>query len=228
MKEFSVKSNFWQRIREAKRILSEEGLINVFRAVFSNLVFHLSSKWRFVYFVLSLDEQSFSLKTNEGITVTIAVPQDMERVQSEIFPALNSEMEYEKRYFKFIGENEIKCFLVELDGIFVHYSWVFLDATRSLLADVPFDQNYLTSNDAFIGPVFTNPTARGLIYFHALSAIFDFLKNETSTRRVIVFVDGRNTASLSFYKRLGFEEIVGAQPKGIFSFMWRGLSRSKN
>lgn len=228
MKDFSVKSNFRQRIREVIRILSEEGVINVFRAVFSNLVFHLSDKWRFVYLALSLDGQSLSLKTNERITVKIAVPQDMERVQAEIFPALNAEMEYEKRYFQFIGENEIKCFLVELDGIFVHYSWVFLDATRSLLADVPFDQNNLTPSDAFVGPVFTNPTARGLIYIHALSAIFNFLKNETNARRVIVFVDGRNTASLSFYKRLGFEEIVGAQPRSIFSLLWRGLSRAAN
>ena len=148
-------------------------------------------------------------------------------IGKKIGAALDARMAYEKRYFRFIGEPEIKCFLVEHDGRLVHYSWVFLDASRSLLADVPFDQSKLTANDALIGPVFTNPNARGLMYFHhALSAIFDYLKNHSSARRVIIFVDGKNPAALSFYQRIGFEEIENAQPKSIFSYLWKRLIRN--
>ena len=228
MSELSVKSSFSQRIKAARRILADEGLSNLCQAVFSNLAFHLSSKWRFVYFAYSLEEQTPSFKSEGPISVRIATSDDMERIESEIFPALAAEMQYEKRYFRLIGEPKIRCFLAEHDGKLVHYSWVFLDASRSLLAEVPFDQKKLTSEDAFIGPVFTNQSARGLVYFHVLSVILDYLKNNTSGKRAIVFFDGRNPAAVSFYKRLGFKEILNSQPKNIFSFLWRELSRATN
>jgi GNAT superfamily N-acetyltransferase len=228
MSQFSIRSAFSQRIRTAKRIFAEEGLINFSQAVSSNIVFHLSSKWRFLYFVFSLDEQTPSFNAKGPLSVRIATLEDMARIESEIFPALDAEMQYEKRYFRFIGDPKIKCFLAEHEGKLVHYSWVFLDASRSLLAEVPFDQKKLTSNDAFIGPVFTNQSARGLVYFHVMSAILDYLKNNTGASRAIVFFDGKNPAAASFYKRLGFKEIVDAQPKNILSYLWRGLSRATN
>lgn len=226
MSELSVKSNFSQRIKAAGRILADEGFGNLFQAVFSNLVFHLSSKWRFVYFAFPLDAPTPSINTKGPITIRIATVEDMARIELEIFPELTSEMKYERRYFRLIGEAKIICFLAEHDNRLVHYSWVFLDASRSLLAEVPFYQNQLTDTDAFIGPVFTSQSARGLVYFHVLAAILDYLKKNTSARRAIVFFDGKNPSAASFYKRIGFNEIVDAQPKNIFSFLWRGLSRA--
>ncbi|MDA0733974.1 MAG: GNAT family N-acetyltransferase [Chloroflexi bacterium] len=228
MSELSVKSSFSQRIKAARRILAEEGFSNLCQAVVSNLAFHLSSKWHFVYFAFSLEEQTPCFNTKGPISVRIATSEDIARIESDIFPALEAEMQYEKRYFRLISEPKIKCFLAEQDGKLVHYSWVFLDASHSLLAEVPFNQKKLTSNDAFIGPVFTNQSARGLVYLHVLSAILDYLKNNAGASRAIVFFDGKNPAAASFYKRLGFKEITDAQPKNIFSFIWRGLSRATN
>jgi ribosomal protein S18 acetylase RimI-like enzyme len=61
-----------------------------------------------------------------------------------------------------------------------------------------------------------------------LPDILGYLKENSGAKRALLLVDGRNPAAVSFYKRLGFKEIVNAQPKNIYSFLWRRLSRATN
>jgi ribosomal protein S18 acetylase RimI-like enzyme len=228
MNKVLIKSTFSQRISKAKRILAEEGLINFSQAILSNIAYHLSNKWRFVYFEISLEHEGFSFNGNETITVRIATLDDLGRIKAEIFPLLDAELSYDVRYFESLSQPTIKCFLAEAGGKLVHYSWVFTDAFSSPLMDTPFDKSKLTTADAYIGPIFTSPAARGFIYLHVLPDILGYLKENSGAKRALLLVDGRNPAAVSFYKRLGFKEIVNAQPKNIFSFLWRGLSRAIN
>ena len=132
------------------------------------------------------------------------------------------------RYFESIDQPKAKCFLAETAGKLVHYSWVFLDAFDSPIMNTPFKKSKLRSGDAYIGPVFTSPAVRGFIYLQVLPDILHYLKENSVARRVVLLVDGRNPAALSFYKRIGFKEIVDAQPNSLFSFLWQRLSRATN
>ena len=108
------------------------------------------------------------------------------------------------------------------------WSWVFTDTFNSPIMDTPFDKSKLRTGDSYIGPVFTSPAVRGFVYLHVLPAILSYLKESSGVKRALLLVDGRNSAAVSFYKRAGFKEIVGAQPKTIISSLWRGLGRSPN
>jgi hypothetical protein len=225
MEKLNIRSTFSEKVKEAKGIISQGGLIRFLQVLFAYLVYHLYSKWRFVYFEFSLQQPPFSFHINEPILVRIAAPDDINRIKAEIFPLLEGGSSNDKRYFRVLDQPDIKCFLAEKDEKLVHYSWVFMDASKSLLMHVPLDKRRLRQRDAFIGPVFTCPTARGLIYLQVLSTILHYLQTNDYASRVLIFVDGGNPAAIPFYKRLGFKEIVDAQPKSVFSFLWQRLTR---
>lgn len=223
MGKFNIKGTFSARIKEATRIISHEGLTRFLQVIFAYIIYHLNSKWHFVYIEFPLQQPIFSFTVKEPLLVRIATPDDMDRIKSEIFPVLEGDLSYDKRYFRLLDQPDIKCFLAEKDGKLVHYSWVFMDASSSLLMDVPFDKRKLRQGDAFIGPVFTTPNARGLVYLHVLSVILHYLQSNEYARRALGFVDGRNPAAVSFFKRLGFTEIVDAQRRSMYSFLWHTL-----
>lgn len=220
-----IKSNLSNKVREAKRIISNEGIRPFLRAASRYVIYHLSIKWRFVYFEFMLKQQILSFELKEPMTVRIATSDDMDRIQSELFPVLYDDLAYDRRYFELIGQEDVKCFLAEFNSTFIHYSWVFLDVFKSPLMDIPFDKRKLRKDDALIGPVFTNPSVRGmLIYPYVLVTILRYLKENDYATRAIVFFQGRTAAAVSFYKRLGFREIVNAQPPSILSYL---LQRSR-
>jgi ribosomal protein S18 acetylase RimI-like enzyme len=217
-----------EKLKKLIRIFFQGGFSSVFRTVAGYAAYHLKNKWRFVYFEYHLEQGTFSFKGNETITVRIAAPEDLGRIKSEIFPLLDAATSYDIRYFELIDQPMTNCFLAETGGRLVHYSWVFTDALSSPLMDTPFDKSKLTNDDAYIGPIFTSPAARGLIYLHVLPVIVGYLQENSRVKRILLLVDGTNPAAASFYKRLGFKEITDAQPKNILSYLWRGLSRATN
>ena len=223
MKRSPIRSSFLGKIHEAGRISAREGLVGLFRSVCSYVQYHARSKWSFVYFEFPLERRIFPLNGPDSVVVRIASREDLGRIRSEIFPVLDGEWRYEKRYFDLLDDPEIKCFLAEKDGKLVHYSWVFLDALRSPMRDVPFDERKLRKGDAYIGPIFTNPSARGLIYPRVLVTILRYLKENRSADRVVLFVQGRNPSAVAFYHRLGFKAIEDAQPGTFLSGCIRQL-----
>jgi GNAT superfamily N-acetyltransferase len=226
MGDFTIRSAFSEKLTEIRRLISQGGFITLLQLIFAYVVYHLSGKWHFIYFEFSFQQPIPSFILKESISVRIAAPNDMGQIRSEIFPLLQVSLSNDKRYFHSVGQPNIKCFLAEKDETLVHYSWVFMDVFNSLLMEVPFDKNKLRQGDAFIGPVFTSPSARGLVYLHVLSVILDYLQVNNYANRVLLFVDGRNAAAVSFYTRLGFKEIIDAQPTSIFSFCWRRLKNA--
>lgn len=214
---------FPDKFREAKRLLAAEGITSSLRAVQGYFVYHLVSKWHFVYLEFALEQPVLSFKGGEGITVRIASTEDLSRIKSEIFPLLDGDLSYDRRYFDLMGHPKVKCFLAERDGKLVHYSWVFLEALNSPIMDVPFNKSKLKSGDTYIGPIFTSPAVRGFIYLQVLSTVLHYLKENSGAKRALVLVDGRRRSAVSFYKRLGFTEIADAQPPGILSFFWQRL-----
>jgi ribosomal protein S18 acetylase RimI-like enzyme len=208
MSEFSVKSESSTKLKEAAQIIYKEGFVRFFNKTQDYLVYHLIDKWHFVYLEFSLEQRITSFQINPPMTVKVATFEDLDRIKSEIFPSLKGELNYEKRYFDFLGQEGIMCFLAEKDGKLVHFSWVFLDAFKSPMMDVPFDKSMLKKGDAYIGPIFTNRAARGLVYLQVLSKILLYLKENGYANRVVLFVEGRNSSAVSFYKRLGFREMA--------------------
>lgn len=223
LSKFFTKRDFAENLKQARRIISEGGLITYLRAVKGYIIYHLHSKWHFVYLVFSLEQEIFSFNIREPISVRIATREDMTWIKSELFPYLTGDLAYEKRYFELLDHPRIKCFLAQKDGKLVHYSWVFVDVFESPLMKLPFDKAKLKQGDAYIGPIFTCPEARGFIYLHVLSRILCDLKENNLASRVIVLVERKSASAVSFYKRLGFREVVGAHRRSMFSFVREGL-----
>ena len=228
MSKIREKREVPEKLKRLMGIFSQGGFSSVFRTIVGYAAYHLSNKWRFVYFEYQLEQETFSFKGDKTITVRVATLDDLERIKAEIFPLLDAELAYDIRYFESLSLPKIKCFVAETGGKLVHYSWVFTDAFSSPLMDTPFDKSKLTTDDAYIGPIFTSPGARGFIYMHVLPDILSYLKENSRAKRALLLVDGRNPAAVSFNKRLGYKEIVNAQPKNIFAFLWRGLNRATN
>lgn len=226
MSKFYPKSNVSRKLGQIQRIISEEGPVSFLRRFYGYLIYHLSGKWRFVYFEWPLEQEISSFQLKDPITVTIATLEDLDRIKAEIFPLLVGDLSYDRRYFELISHPNIRCFLAERDNKLVHYSWVFLEAFNSPIMDVPFNKSKLKYGDAYIGPIFTSPAARGFIYLQVLSTILHYLKNNAGAQRVLILMDGRRRSAVSFYKRLGFTEIINAQPAGILSFLWQRLTRN--
>lgn len=203
----SIKSGISQKVLYAKRLVVEKGLGGFFSALINYLRYHLSSKWHFVYLEWKLENPPITFTKQVDILVRQATTDDLTKIRQDFFPHLIDELEYEKRYFDNLDQQNIKCFIAEKDNEFVNYSWVFLSASESPLADTPFDSTKIKPTDVYLGPIFTNPSFRGFIYPYVLATIQQFLVANTSAQRVIVLVQGLNSAAVSFYKRLGFDEI---------------------
>lgn len=215
-----MKSSFLEKIRSVGRI--------AFSGDFRGLVDQLSryarhklkDQWEFVYFELPLDESIFSLTMREPLVVRPAVQDDITRIESDIYPFLGDNEANDKRYISLIGREGIRCFVAEKDDKLVHYCWVFDRALESPLMNTPFDKTKVRGGDAYLGPAFTAPHARGAwIMPYSLSKICEYLKNKTDVTRVLLFVHKDTPGAVSFYQRLGFREIADACPGGPLAAM---------
>ena len=229
MAMLSVKNNLRGKIVNLYRLIQNEGIRAAFKRCIGMFRYNFRDRWSFVYFEYLLDLPISSLPIYEPVRVTIATPEDLGRIEVELFPALVGEFEYDRRYFSFLDKKNAKCFLGEKDGRFVHYTWVFVDIFQSPMMDLPFYKDKLRERDAFIGLGFTHPSARGAwIYPYVIKQCLLYLKEQGVARRVLLLVQGRNPAAVQFFKRLGFQEIAEAQPRSLFEFLWRKIKRGKS
>ena len=189
-------------------------------------VYHLRDKWHFVYLEFPLSGEIASLDSPE-IDVWQAKPSDIDRIRTDVFPHLAGDLAYEKRYFDRLGEADVHCFIAESAGAIVHYSWVFTDIFDSPMMDVPFDRRCLAAGDAYVGPVFTVPGARGMTYLSVLPKLLEYLRDRGSAR-ALVLVDGRTPAAVAFYKRLGFRVLTDIQPSGSVGGFWQRMVVGRN
>ena len=218
-----LRSSAWQKICKAARLLLQGGPAGLGRKLREHYNYHVDSKWHFVYLQFPLSNEFSRIPASSAVSVRIAQPADMPKITDELFPVMTGEQTEETKYFDLVGHPDVRCFMAEKEGRLVHYSWVFLDAGSSPLMDTPFDGRLVCSGDAYIGPIFTAPEARGFIYPQVLSNIVRFLKEDPAVRRIVVLVQGKNPAAVSFYKRIGFFEIPDAQRRPLWSRLGAAL-----
>jgi len=218
-----LRSSAWQKICKAARLLLQGGPAGLGRKLREHYTYHVDSKWHFVYLQFPLSNEFSRIPASSAVSVRIAEPADMPKIKDELFPVMTGEQTEETKYFDLVGHPDVRCFMAEKEGRLVHYSWVFLDAGSSPLVDTPFDGRLVCGGDAYIGPIFTAPGARGFIYPQVLSNIVRFLKEDPAVRRIVVLVQGKNPAAVSFYKRIGFSEIPDAQRRPFWSRLGAAL-----
>lgn len=171
--------------------------------------YHAREKWEFTYIDFPLDARLTEFPRPEGLTVRIATPADVARLESEVIGHREGSEANERRYLPRIGTSDLCCFLGERDGRIVHYSWVFLDAATSPLFEVPFDRSHARPGDVYVGPVFTDATARGFIYPYVLAQIVRHLRELGTAKRIIVLVRGGRDSAVNFYRKIGFSVMTG-------------------
>lgn len=211
MTRSAVTSSPWQKAVKAGRLLVQHGPAGLLRKLREHFAYHLDSKWHFVYLHFELDKEFSRIPESSALAVRVAEAADCARIEAELYPEMRGEQAEETKYFGLVGDPGVRCFIGDRDGRLVHYSWVFLDAGASPIVDTPFNRQHLQPGDVYIGPIFTVPGARGFIYPQVLATIVRYLKSQPGARRIVVLVQGKNPAAVSFYKRLGFIEIVDAQ-----------------
>jgi ribosomal protein S18 acetylase RimI-like enzyme len=216
-----IRSTPSQKLAAAVRTLLRHGPGALARKVRAYLSYNLDSKWDFVYLAFVLKQDFPRVPMADGLVVRVATLADLDRVRAELFPEMTGEQAYETRYFDLLGQDRVRCFVAESDGLLVHYSWVFLDARMSAIIDTPFDRSKLRPGDVYIGPVFTTPKARGFIYPHVLSSIVHYLRETPGATRIVLFVQDRNPAAVTYYKRLGFDDIAAAATQPAWSSFLR-------
>jgi len=208
--ELSVRTGPAGKLRALLDAGRAEGVGGVVRRAIRYGRYHLIDKRRFQYFASPIsDSPLLSVRTPPTVTISHATTADLGRIRAELFPLLVGPLEYERRYFDRVGSPGFECFLAESGGRLIHYSFVFLDASQSIIRDVPFDSRGLRAGDAFIGPVFTAPDARGMVYVQVLGEVMRFLKTTGTVERLLLFTDAGSVASAPFYERLGFARISG-------------------
>jgi len=219
-----AKSSFYEKCCRVVRVLFSEGFKELLTQLSRYTRYKLKDQWEFVYFELLLDKAALSFPMKEPLIVRPAVPDDIPRIESDIFPFLSNNEEEDKRYISLIGKEGFKCFIAEKEGKLVHYFLVFDTALESPLIKTPFDKGKVRGGDAYLGSAFTSPHARGLwIVPFSLSKICEYLINETDANRALVLVHRDTPGAISFFKRLGFREIANASPSGPVAAMHKKI-----
>jgi ribosomal protein S18 acetylase RimI-like enzyme len=220
-----VRTNLMQKATAGVRTLFQQGPAGLARKIREYSAYHLDAKWSFVYLAYDLSQPFMRMPMDPAVTVRTATTADRPRIDAELFPIMVGEQEYEKRYFGLLGDPGVLCYLAERDGLLNHYSWVFLDAAASPIVDTPFDATLLRPGDVYIGPVFTSPAARGFIYPQVLATIVRDLTTTPAAKRIVVLVQGRNAAAVSYYKRLRFIELPAPRQPAWSSTVGRLIRR---
>lgn len=191
------------------------------RRLRQSVVYHWRDKWEFHYLEFGLDAKLAAFPQKEPLEVRVATADDIVRLEAEIFSRTDGPDAYDRTYLTLIGSDNVRCYLAERAGIIVHYSWVFLDASSSPLTGVPFDPAKIRPGDVYVGPVYTDPAARGFIYLYVLGRIVEDLRNAGAASRVIVLVAGGRQAAVNFYKKMGFREIANPTRGDVFRLLRR-------
>lgn len=204
------------------RLIARHGVAGSFRQAAKFVRYHLVDTRQFVYFEFLLDKPIPTFAAPPGCVAREATSADRSQVVHDVFPDLVGDLAHDRHYFETLGADEgVRCFLGEVNGRIVHYSWVILDARQSPVASLPIGP--LREGDAYLGPVFTSPRARGLVYPFVLGIILHELRR-LGRRRVLLMVDGRRPAAVGFYVRLGFAK-TGRPPGGSRLPRWPPFRR---
>jgi len=204
------------RLRQVAASLAERGLVGTLRTTAQFAKYHTWDKYQFVYFAARLTDKVSEFPAPASIVIREATPLDVPRIEAEVFPFLVGHLAYERRYFQSIGDSSsVRCYLAEVSGSIVHYSWVNLDASASILATLPVGK--VSDNDVYIGPVFTRPDVPGAIYPAVLTRVLRDLR-ALKKDRLLLMVDGRVSALPRFYRRIGFQQT--GRPPGPPLMSW--------
>lgn len=196
-------------MRVIVRIFRNDGVVTCIRRCVAFLRSRIFDQWEFVYFYMPVDRSRLTVPDDPAVTIRRAEIADRVRIESELFPCIRESEENDKRYITLLGTPGVHCFLGEWEGRLVHYCWLFEDAHRSPLLDTSFDRRRISDGDAYIGPAFTSPHARGRwIFPKSLSAILVYLADNTSARRLLLFVHKKNPGAIQFFSRLGFQRYL--------------------
>lgn len=179
------------------------------KSLLAYATYHARDKWEFSYIEFPLDGRLAEFPRPEGLDVRVATRADATRLEHEVLGHREGSDAVERRYLPRIGTDDVWCVIGERQGQIVHYSWVFLDATTSPLFEVPFDRAHARPGDVYIGPVFTDSTARGFIYPYVLAKIVTDLRARSGTKRIIVLVRGGRDSAVNFYRKIGFTVMTG-------------------
>lgn len=195
------------------------------RSLLAYLLYNLIEKWRFVYFEIGIEEIPSSLPNmRESFVIRIAEEADIHRIESDVYPFITSDQEYDKRYISRIGGDGFKCFIAEKDDLIIHYFLVFERALESPLMCTPFYKEKILDNDAYLGSAFTTPNVRGLwIMPCVLREILSFLKDNTKATRALVLVHEGTLGAVGFFSRLGFSRIDDACPAGSIASLVKNI-----
>lgn len=209
MPRFSMRSTVREKVSATIRICRNDGVIACVRRCGAFLRRRMLDQQGFVYFYMPMGRSHLIVPSDPTVTIRRAEIADRTRIEAELFPFVGESEENDKRYIALLGTPGVHCFVGEWDGRLVHYCWLFEDARRSPLLDTPFVQRRISDGDAYIGPAFTSPHARGRwIFPQSLSAILAYCAEKTSTRRLLLFVHKKNPGAVQFYTRLGFQRCI--------------------
>lgn len=180
--------------------------MDVFTQFTNALRYKLWDQWHFAYFAHLLD-RPVTLPRDPTLTVRRAVPDDLPRIARELTARMR-ENPGDAQYFVLLGTPGAECFLVEQGGTFVHFTWLFTDLTHAPIMRTPLARWRVRAGDAFIGPLYTRPDARGAwIFPTVLAHVLSLLRERATHRRALVFVHVANPGAVRFYERFGFERI---------------------
>jgi len=189
---------------------SKKGVFVGGKHLLKYIYYHYKEKYEFVYFYVDMKSIPYGLsQKNNSINVRIASHDDVQKIVLDVYPFLSSKEENDKRYIEKIGENYLKCFIAEQDGVIIHYSLLFERAKESPLMKTAIDKSNVFPNDAYLGTVFTVPSARGMwVVPEVLLNILVYLNSCYNKRRLYAIVHIKTPGAVAYYKRLGFTRIL--------------------
>ncbi len=208
-------------IRAGFNTLRQHGLGGLWTRVQSYARYHWREKWEFHYLEFSLTDTLAAFPQKDPVEVRLATRSDIPALESDVFSRDPGPDAYDRRYFALIGRDDVRCYLALRDGTIVHYTWVFLDASTSPIREVPFNPALLRSGDVYVGPVYTDPSARGFLFLYVLGRVVDDLRRGGAAKRVLVLVAGGRAAAVGFYKKMGFKEILQPNRPDVFRSLRR-------
>jgi ribosomal protein S18 acetylase RimI-like enzyme len=192
-------------LERATAIVKKVGIFGLVSHASRYLYYNLKTKWEFVYFYVDFNKLPRELiKRNNNIIIRIAKEEDINKILSDVSPYMTQTEKNDIDFIKKIGNSSFNCFIVEMNGLIVHYSLLFERAKKSPLMKTTINKSNITIEDAYLSTIYTVPSARGLwIVPDVLVYILNYLKKK-KTRRLYAIVHKKTKGAAAYYKRLGF------------------------
>jgi GNAT superfamily N-acetyltransferase len=182
----------------------EGGALGVARRLWRFIHWRVRGRKNLVLFEFMLNKPVQIYPCKGEINVRLLRPADMEQIRSTFFPLMDGDLQHDKECFlefESVPNPNRRCFVAEMDGQIVHYSWVTTGVPR-------YGCVVIGSGVAYIGPCFTLPQARGLgIYPHVLTVILRSLQQE-GFLKALIQAHKDNLPSIRGIEKAGFVRVV--------------------